>query len=157
MRVGGCGVLYVVLIPTWQAGTPLHPVGFLSITQPADVETQRLDVVDAFSHHQVLVHEVTAVRARLRTKITPNLCFAFVLSKNEWSAAKRENRLTWCQRVIAVLLHSVKHVRHSLSVKNLNQINSHNMKQSALTIIHFYKTQKPQNAPPVPDYMHLII
>lgn len=57
-------------IRTWQAGAALHSVSFFSIAEPADVEAQGLDIVDALRHHQVLVHQVAAVRVRLeqRTK-----------------------------------------------------------------------------------------
>lgn len=61
----GSGVRW---IHTWQAGTRLHPVRFLSITEAANVETQRPDVIDALSHNQVLVHEIAAVGARLEGK-----------------------------------------------------------------------------------------
>lgn len=61
-------VVAVQLIQTWQAGAALHSVCLLSITQPADVEAQRLDIIDALRHHQVLVHQVAAVRARLGQK-----------------------------------------------------------------------------------------
>lgn len=50
---------------TWQAGAALHSVGVLPIAQAADVEAQRLDVIDTTCHHQVLVHQVATVRARL--------------------------------------------------------------------------------------------
>lgn len=55
-------------VHTWQAGTTLHSVCFLSITQPADVEAQRFDIINTLRHHQVLMHEVAAVRARLGQK-----------------------------------------------------------------------------------------
>ncbi|KAG7278102.1 hypothetical protein CRUP_029047 [Coryphaenoides rupestris] len=42
---------------TWQLGARLHAVRLLAIAQPADVEAQRLDVVDALGHHQVLLHQ----------------------------------------------------------------------------------------------------
>ena len=58
-------VLAVQWIHTWQAGAALHSVRFLSITQPADVEAQRLDIIDTLRHHQVLMHQVAAVRTRL--------------------------------------------------------------------------------------------
>lgn len=61
-------VLAVQYIQTWQAGAALHPVRFLSITKPADVEAQRLDVIDTLRHHQVLVHQVAAVGAGLGQK-----------------------------------------------------------------------------------------
>lgn len=57
--------LLVNYIHTWQAGTTLHSVRFLSITQLADVEAQRFDVIDALSHHQILLHQVAAIRAGL--------------------------------------------------------------------------------------------
>lgn len=57
--------LVVHYIHTWQAGTTLHSICFLSITQLADVEAQRFDVIDTFSHHQILLHQVAAIRARL--------------------------------------------------------------------------------------------
>lgn len=53
---------------TWQAGSRLHPVRFLSIAEPTNVETQRPDVVDALSHNQVLMHQVAAVGARLEAQ-----------------------------------------------------------------------------------------
>lgn len=53
---------------TWQAGAALHSVCFLSITQPADIEAKRLDIIDTLRHHQVLMHQVAAVRARLEQK-----------------------------------------------------------------------------------------
>lgn len=55
-------------IHTWQAGSRLHPVRFLSITEPTNVETQRPEIIDALSHNQVLVHQVAAVGARLEAK-----------------------------------------------------------------------------------------
>lgn len=53
---------------TWQAGAALHSVCVLPVTQPADVEAQRLDIIDTLCHHQVLVHQIAAVRARLGQK-----------------------------------------------------------------------------------------
>lgn len=50
---------------TWQTGPALHPVCFLSVAQPADVVTQRFDVVDTLRHHQVLMDQVAAVGSRL--------------------------------------------------------------------------------------------
>lgn len=61
-------VLAVQSIQTWQAGTALHSVRVLPLTQPADVEAQRLNVIDALRHHQVLVHQVASVRAGLGQK-----------------------------------------------------------------------------------------
>lgn len=59
-------------IHTWQAGAALHSVRFLSITQPADVEAKWLDIIDTLRHHQVLMHQVAAVRARLEHKYNLN-------------------------------------------------------------------------------------
>lgn len=53
---------------TWQAWASLHSVSFLPITKPADVEAERFDVINTLRHHQVLVHQVAAVRARLGQK-----------------------------------------------------------------------------------------
>lgn len=53
--------LAVQHIQTWQAGAALHSVRFFAITQPADVEAQRFDIVNTLRHHQVLVHQVAAV------------------------------------------------------------------------------------------------
>lgn len=72
-------VLAIQYIQTWQAGAALHSVCFLSITQPADVEAQRLDVINTLRHHQVLVHQVAAVGARLGQKegiIMESLCIS---------------------------------------------------------------------------------
>lgn len=52
-------------VHTLQAGAALHSVRFLPVTQPADVEAERLNVIDPLCHHQVLVHQVAAVRAGL--------------------------------------------------------------------------------------------
>lgn len=61
--------LAVRRIHTWQVGAALHSVCFLSITKAADVETQGLDIIDALCDHQVLMHQVAAVRARLEQKL----------------------------------------------------------------------------------------
>lgn len=61
-------VLAVHYIHTWQVCTALHSVCLLSITQTADVEAQGFDIVNTLSHHQILVHQVAAVRARLGQK-----------------------------------------------------------------------------------------
>lgn len=58
-------VLAVHHIHTRQAGAALHSVRFLSITQPADVEAQRFDIINTLGHHQILMHQVAVVRARL--------------------------------------------------------------------------------------------
>lgn len=55
-------------VGTLQAGAALHSVCFLSIAQPTDVEAKGLNVIDPLCHHQVLMHQIAAVRARLQTK-----------------------------------------------------------------------------------------
>lgn len=52
-------------VHTLQAGAALHSVRFLPVTQPADVEAERLNVINPLCHHQVLVHQEAAVRAGL--------------------------------------------------------------------------------------------
>lgn len=55
-------------VGTLQAGAALHSVRFFSIAQPADVEAEGLNVIDPLCHHQVLVHQIAAVRAGLKQK-----------------------------------------------------------------------------------------
>lgn len=55
-------------IYTWQAGTALHSVRFFSITKTADIKAQGFDIINALRHHQVLVHQVAAVRVRLEQR-----------------------------------------------------------------------------------------
>lgn len=55
-------------VGTLQTGAALHSVCFLSIAQPADVEAKGLNVINPLCHHQVLMHQIAAVRARLQQK-----------------------------------------------------------------------------------------
>lgn len=55
-------------VGTLQAGAALHSVCFFSIAQPTDVEAEGLNVIDPLCHHQVLMHQIAAVRARLKQK-----------------------------------------------------------------------------------------